>query len=118
VHTDFLRSTAGLGLVTDEFLLWTMLEFELLEFAESSGRSRNRHSSGGRVSAHRTAEGADIVGCLRVASRLVGVSDFKVGHVDIDNAVHESEGIRRIVGTGAMDQRKAQAALNRVQKAL
>jgi len=67
---------------------------------------------------HRTAEGADIVGCLRVASRLVGVSDFKVGHVDIDNAVHESEGIRRIVGTGAMDQRKAQAALNRVQNAL
>jgi hypothetical protein len=52
-----------------------------------------------------------IVGALQIAPRRIARPQLEVGHVDVDDPLHQAEAVERVVGARVVDDRQLEAAV-------
>jgi hypothetical protein len=57
----------------------------------------------------RLARDLRVVGALQIPPRRRVRAQFEIGHVDVDDAVHQAEAVERVVGARVVDDRKLEA---------
>jgi hypothetical protein len=59
----------------------------------------------------RLARDGRVVGALQIAPRRLVRPELEVGHVDVDDPLHQAEAVERVVGARVVDDRQLEAAV-------